>query len=171
MSRHNFTTTSRADSARQQWQHECPELDASVMALFGRLIEANEMLSRLHLDLLDLRRGEFDVLATLRRSGEPYALSPTELYRSMMVSSGGMTNRLDRLEKAGLVQRRRNREDRRAIIVELTEMGIKKIDHILQDHVRGQEKILELLDNKERESLDNLLAGLINSMSHQEEPL
>lgn len=174
MSRQSFATSSRADLARQQWQHECPELDASVMALFGRLIEANEMLNRLHLDPLDkahdLRRGEFDVLATLRRSGEPYALSPTELYRSMMVSSGGMTNRLDRLEKAGLVRRRRNREDRRAIIVELSEMGLKKIDHILQDHVRGQEKLLELLDKKERESLENLLAALINSMSHQEQP-
>lgn len=88
----------------------------------------------------------------------------------MMVSSGGMTNRLDRLEKAGLVRRRRNREDRRAIIVELSEMGLKKIDHILQDHVRGQEKLLELLDKKERESLENLLAALINSMSHQEQP-
>lgn len=70
MSRQSFATSSRADLARQQWQHECPELDASVMALFGRLIEANEMLNRLHLDPLDkahdLRRGEFDVLATLR---------------------------------------------------------------------------------------------------------
>lgn len=172
MSRQNDNPSSRADLAHQQWRQECPELDASVMTLFGRLIEATEMLNRIHLDPQNkahgLRRGEFDVLATLRRAGKPYALSPTELYRAMMVSSGGMTNRLDRLEKSGLVRRRRSHEDRRAVIVELTNEGLEQIDAILPEHLVGQEKLLESLDSGQREALDGLLASLIESMSRQE---
>lgn len=172
MSRQKSDPSNRADLAYQQWQRECPELDASVMSLFGRLIEATEMLNRLHMEPLNkaygLRRGEFDVLATLRRSGAPYALSPTELYRSMMVSSGGMTNRLDRLEKAELVRRRRSSEDRRAVIVELTDKGLEQIDAILPEHLAGQEKLLESLDSGQREALERLLASLIESMSKQE---
>lgn len=172
MSRQNCQSRSRADLALQQWQRECPEFDVSVMSLFGRLAEAAEMLNRLHLVPLNkthgLQRGEFDVLATLRRSGEPYALSPTELYRSMMISSGGMTNRLDRLEKTGLVQRRRSHEDRRAVIVELTDEGLSKIDAMLTEHLAGQEKLLTSLGGEQREALDGLLATLIESMSKQE---
>lgn len=173
MSRQNGQLTSRADLARQQWQHECPELDASAMSLFGRLAEASEMVNRLHLAPLnkehELQRGEFDVLATLRRSGKPYALSPTKLYRSMMISSGGMTNRLDRLEKAGLVRRRPSSDDRRAVIVELTDSGFSKIDTMLKDHLSGQEKLLKCMDSEQREAIDGLLAKLIESMSEQGE--
>lgn len=172
MSRQNGGAPSRADIALQQWQRECPEFDASVMSLFGRLVEASEMFNRLHIAPLNkehsLQRGEFDVLATLRRSGKPYALSPTELYRSLMVSSGGMTNRLDRLEKSGLVRRLRSSEDRRAIIVELTNKGLEKIDSVLVGHLSGQEKLLGNLDSSQREALDKLLAILIESMSEQE---
>lgn len=172
MSRQNNPRISRADLALQQWRRECPELDASVMSLFGRLVQASEMLNTLHLMPLNkahgLQRGEFDVLATLRRSGTPYALSPTELYRSMMISSGGMTNRLDRLEKAGLVQRKRSHVDRRAVIVELTEEGLSKIDTMLTEHLSGQEQLLELLDSEKREALDGLLTMLIESMSKHE---
>lgn len=172
MSRQNPEPLPRAELALQQWQRECPELDASIMSLFGRLIEASETLNRLHLMPLNkthgLRPGEFDVLATLRRSGEPYALSPTELYRAMMISSGGMTNRLDRLEKAGLVKRRRSHEDRRAIIVGLTDEGRNKINAMLTEHLAGQEELLELLDGEQRKALNGLLAKLLESMSKQE---
>lgn len=172
MSRQNPRSSSRADLALQQWQREYPECDASAMSLFGRLAEATEMLNRLHLVPLNkahgLQRGEFDVLATLRRSGKPYALSPTELYRSMMISSGGMTNRIDRLEKAGWIRRRRSSEDRRAVIVELTDQGLDKIDDMLTEHLAGQDKLLDFLDTGQREALDELLAKLIESMSEQE---
>ena len=100
----------RADLAVQQWARERPDLRSLPMALFGRLNEAAERVMREHMNPLfaraGLQSGEFDVLATLRRSGAPYTLSPTQLYEAAMISSGGMTDRLDRLERAGLVVRR-----------------------------------------------------------------
>ena len=107
----------RADVAVEQWARERPDLRLLPMAIFGRLSEAAERVMREHMNPLfaavGLQSGEFDVLATLRRSGEPYMLSPTQLYEATMISSGGMTDRLDRLERAGLVERRPNPKDRR----------------------------------------------------------
>src|SRR3954469_7317097 len=98
----------RADVAIEQGARERPDLPALPMALFGRLSEAAERVMRDHMNPLfaaaGLQPGEFDVLATIRRSGEPYMLSPTQLYGAAMISSGGMTNRIDRLENAGLVE-------------------------------------------------------------------
>jgi len=92
----------RADLAVEQWARERPDLRTLPMALFGRLNEAAERVMREHMNPLfakaGLQAGEFDVLATLRRAGPPYTLSPTQLYEAMMISSGGMTDRLDRLE-------------------------------------------------------------------------
>src|SRR5689334_9369222 len=97
----------RADLAFQQWRKERPELDPFPMAVLGRLSEAALLVSRDRLAPLfqryGLQPGEFDVLATLRRSGAPFVLTPTDLYEATMMSSGGMTSRIDRLEKAGLV--------------------------------------------------------------------
>ena len=94
------------------------------MALFGRLNEASERVMRDHINPLfaksGLHPGEFDVLATLRRSGAPYTLSPTQLYEAAMISSGGMTDRIDRLERAGLVVRRPDPRDRRGKLIVLT---------------------------------------------------
>ena len=99
----------RADAAVEQWARERPDLPTLPMAVFGRLSEVAERVMREHVNPLfaqaGLQPGEFDVLATLRRSGEPYMLSPTRLYEATMISSGGMTDRLDRLERAGLVER------------------------------------------------------------------
>src|SRR6195256_1634749 len=100
----------RADIAIEQWARERPDLPSLPMAVLGRLSEAAERVMRDHLNPLfadaGLQPGEFDVLATLRRSGDPYMLSPTRLYEAAMISSGGMTNRLDRLQRAGLGGRR-----------------------------------------------------------------
>src|ERR1700688_2929830 len=100
----------RADLAIEQWARERPDLRTLPMALFGRLNEAAERVMREHMNPLfaraGLQSGEFDVLATLRRSGAPFMLSPTRLYEAMMISSGGMTDRLDRLERARVVVRR-----------------------------------------------------------------
>ena len=100
----------RAQLAVEQWQQQRPDLDTLPMRLIGRLGEAGQVLNR---DVLQpffdehrLHYGEFDVLATLRRAGAPHALSPTALYEAAMISSGGMTNRLDRLERAGLIERK-----------------------------------------------------------------
>ena len=99
----------RAQLAAEQWQQQRPDLDGFSMAVIGRLGELSQVISRDHLLPFfaehGLQAGEFDLLATLRRSGEPYALMPTALYESAMISSGGMTSRIDRLEKAGLISR------------------------------------------------------------------
>ena len=115
----------RADLAVEQWARERPDLRALPMALFGRLNESAERVMREHMNPLfaraGLQAGEFDVLATLRRSGAPYTLSPTRLYEATMISSGGMTDRLDRLERAGLVVRLPDPRDRRGKLIALTD--------------------------------------------------
>jgi DNA-binding MarR family transcriptional regulator len=133
--------------------------------LFGRLNEAAERVMREHMNPLfaqaGLQAGEFDVLATLRRSGAPYRLSPTQLYEAAMISSGGMTDRLDRLERAGLVVRRPDPKDRRGKLIVLTDPGKRLIDEAIGCHVANEERLLLSLTQAEQETLDALLRKLI----------
>lgn len=155
----------RADIAVEQWARERPSLPALPMAVFGRLLDAAERAMRDHMNPLfaaaGLQPGEFDVLATLRRSGEPYVLSPTELYEAAMISSGGMTNRLDRLERAGLVERRPDPDDRRGKLIALTKAGKRAIDDTIDRHVANEERLLSTLTRAEQEKLSALLGKLI----------
>ena len=137
------------------------------MGVLGRLNEASSLIARDRLAPLfaqfGLQAGEFDVLATLRRSGSPYALTPTDLYEATMVTSGAMTNRLDRLEKAGLILRGPHPNDRRGIVVQLTEKGLALIDEALTAHVANEHEILAGLTSAERETLAQLLEKLITN--------
>jgi DNA-binding MarR family transcriptional regulator len=155
----------RAAKAVEQWKRERPDLDVSPMLVLGRLNEASSLVARDRLAPLfarfGLQAGEFDVLATLRRSGQPYALTPTALYEATMVTSGAMTNRLDRLEKAGLILRGPHPNDRRGIVVQLTEMGLALIDEAVTAHVANEHEILAALSGAERETLAQLLEKLI----------
>jgi DNA-binding MarR family transcriptional regulator len=155
----------RADLAIEQWARERPELPSLPMAVLGRLSEAAERVTRDHMDPLfaesGLQRGEFDVLATLRRSGAPYMLSPTKLYEALMISSGGMTARLDRLERAGLVERRPDPNDRRGKLIALTEAGKRLVDQTIDRHVANEQRILSSLTLAEQERLNALLKKLI----------
>jgi DNA-binding MarR family transcriptional regulator len=155
----------RADVAVEQWARERPDLRALPMAVFGRLSEAAERVMREHMNPLfaqaGLQSGEFDVLATLRRSGEPYMLSPTRLYEATMISSGGMTDRLDRLERAGLVERRPDPKDRRGKLIALTDAGRRLIDETIGRHVANEERLLLALTQTEQEMLDALLRKLL----------
>ncbi|ESY84455.1 MarR family transcriptional regulator [Mesorhizobium australicum] len=159
----------RAGKAIEQWQRERPDLDVSPMAVIGRLNEVSSLIARDRLAPLfarfGLQAGEFDVLATLRRSGSPYALTPTALYEATMVTSGAMTNRLDRLEKAGLILRAPHPNDRRGIVVRLTEKGLALIDEAVAAHVANEHQILSGLTLAERETLSQLLEKLIGSVS------
>ena len=101
------------------------------------------------------------MLATLRRSGEPYMLSPTQLYEATMISSGGMTDRLDRLERAGLVVRRPDPNDRRGKLIVLTDAGKRLIDETISRHVANEERLLLSLTQAEQEKLNALLKKLI----------
>lgn len=159
----------RAAKAVEQWNRERPDLDVSPMAVLGRLNEAASLIARNRLAPLfarfGLQSGEFDVLATLRRSGAPYALTPTALYEATMVTSGAMTNRLDRLEKAGLIARGPHPNDRRGIVVQLTEKGLALINEAVTAHVANEHQVLSGLTQAERETLSRLLEKLIISVS------
>lgn len=150
---------------KAQWERERPDLDLLPMEVMGRLTGAALVIQRDRLAPLfaghDLQIGEFDVIATLRRAGKPYRLTPTELYESLMLSSGGMTARLDRLEKAGLVERRPNPDDRRGTLVGLTRKGLALIDKLVGLHVENERQILSCLSKAEQKELNRLLAKLL----------
>ena len=155
----------RARLAVEQWRRERPEFDLLPMEILGRMAELAQIVGRDHLEPLfaefGLQRGEFDVLATLRRSGKPFALTPTALYEATMVSSGGMTNRLDRLERAGLVERRPNPNDRRGTIVALSDRGLELIDRAVEAHLENEHRVLSGLNAEEKQQLNVLLAELL----------
>jgi DNA-binding MarR family transcriptional regulator len=161
----------RAERARRQWQKELPEFKDSLapMVLLGRLNEAAQLMSRDYLAPayadIGLKTGEFDVLATLVRSGPPYKLTPTELYRTTMMSSGGMTARVDKLEKAGLVERCPHPDDRRALSVCLTQKGLDLIKSQMGEYIATQHRAVEGLSGEEQQQLSKLLEKLIRSVS------
>ncbi len=159
----------RAAKAIEQWKRERPDLDVSPMGVLGRLNEASSLIARERLAPLfaryGLQAGEFDVLATLRRSGSPYALTPTALYEATMVTSGAMTNRLDRLEASGLIARAPHPNDRRGIVVRLTEKGLALIDEAVTAHVANEHEILAVLTRTEQEALSRLLEKLVGGVS------
>ncbi|MFC6019041.1 MarR family winged helix-turn-helix transcriptional regulator [Plantactinospora solaniradicis] len=155
------------DVVLEQWAAHRPDLDVSPMAVIGRL----SRLSRLVGTELDrtfaahgLDRASFDVLATLRRSGPPYRLTPTELMRSAMVTSGAITQRLDRLEARGLVTRTPSEADRRGVLVALTDEGHALIDRVLPDHVATEDRLLAALTPAERDALARTLRRLLESL-------
>ena len=159
----------RAALATEQWRRERPDLDALPMALVGRFNEAAQLIARDHLNPLfarfGLQAGEFDVLATLRRAGAPHALTPTALYTALMISSGGMTSRLDRLARDGLIERQAHPEDRRAVLVGLTPAGLRLIDEMMGPHVENERALLSVLSIAEQQELDRLLAKLLVGLS------
>lgn len=156
----------RAEAALAQWRSERPDLDSFAMAVLGRLAEVALIIARDRLQPLfaryGLQPGEFDVLATLRRSGSPFALTPTALYEATMISSGGMTSRLDRLEKAGLIERRPHPSDRRGALVALTQKGLALIDEAVTAHVANERAILAAMSASEQAALYALLAKLLD---------
>ncbi|MBV7500692.1 MULTISPECIES: MarR family winged helix-turn-helix transcriptional regulator [unclassified Achromobacter] len=155
----------RARRAQEEWQRERPDIDANVMALVGRLLQATHLLERnWFLPLaaqFELHQGEFDVIATLRRSGNPYAMTPTDLHEGLMLSSGAMTSRLDRLERKGLIERVPSPNDRRSTLVRLTPAGLALIDKLLPLHVANEQQAMASLTQKEQAQLDGLLAKMI----------
>jgi DNA-binding MarR family transcriptional regulator len=154
------------DAILAQWQRERPDLDASPMGAIGRVARLSKYLERSIQSTVSefgLNPGEFDVLATLRRAGQPYRLSPTELFNAMMVSSGTMTHRLDGLEQAGLVQRIPDPGDRRGTLIELTDKGLNLIESAVDAHVANAHRMLSALEKSERTVLAHLLRKLLMS--------
>lgn len=152
------------DYLRGQWARELPDLDTEPMAILGRAFRLGNLV-RPDIEAtfagFGLDRGEFDVLATLRRSGPPFRLTPTEIYTTLMLSSGGLTHRLDRLEKAGLVRREKSPRDGRSMLVTLTEAGIARCEAAFRTDMARESALLQALDADERASLAALLRKLI----------
>jgi DNA-binding MarR family transcriptional regulator len=152
------------DEIAAQWRNERPDLDVAPLELLGRLFRTAQLadaeLSR-GIAPHDLHPGWFDLLAALRRSGEPYELNPTQLMRSTMLSSGGMTKRVDRLAEADLVERRPDPSDRRGTLVALTAKGKRVVDEALVTHLANEERLLRSLSKTQRQALDDLLRSLL----------
>jgi DNA-binding MarR family transcriptional regulator len=152
------------DDLTEQWARERPELDTSALRLSARVVRLERFLSRRiqsDLDAVGLNEGEVNVLAALRRAGPPHELTPTELYRGLLISSGAMTNRLDRLEDAGLIRRIPDETDRRRTRVALTDLGRATIDEAMDAHLRGLEELLGFLPPAQRADLEALLRTVL----------
>lgn len=150
----------QVDRIIAQWNAERPDLDVGPMATLGRLKRlADHLLGEVAevYKAHGLTAASFDVLATLRRAGAPYALSPSALIGWTMVTSGTMTNRLDRLEEAGLIERQANPEDGRGSVVALTPAGFALIDRVVAEHVANQARLVAQLPEDLRGPLDTAL--------------
>nr|BFE61687.1 MarR family transcriptional regulator [Dactylosporangium thailandense] len=147
-----------------QWGRERPELQTDAMAVFGRIYRLARVVGDRQEQVysgLGINRGEFDVLATLRRAGEPFQLSPKALSASLMLTTGGMTGRLDRLERAGLVTRSPDPADRRGLVITLTGRGREVIDEAVGIGLDAQREVLERLPEASRKRLAALLRDLL----------
>ena len=154
------------DRIVDQWNRERPDVDASpthVLQRITRLSLLQEVSFARVFSRHGLTWGEYLVLAALRRAGPPYRMNPTTLYGSVILSSGGMTKRLDRLERAGLVERLPDPDDRRGRLVGLTDHGHVVVDAALLDHLENEQRLLGALAPAERDQLAGLLRKLLLS--------
>lgn len=146
------------------WQRERPDLEVGPLTVFSRVTR----LAR-HLDLArrgafarnELEPWEFDVLSALRRAGSPYELSPGKLLTQTLVTSGTMTNRIDRLEAHGLVARHRSPDDRRGVIVGLTPEGLRRVDDAMADLLDVEADLLREIADDDRAQLADLLRAVV----------
>src|SRR5690242_20429914 len=155
------------DRALEQWSREMPDIEikgADVLNRARRLVLESRGAIEETFKRHGLDTGEFDVLATLRRAGVPYTLRPTELFTALMISSGGLTARLDRLEAAGLIRRRASGDDARSVLVELSPAGKKKIEAAFRADMALENQMVSGLSEGERAELVHLLRKLTQAM-------
>jgi DNA-binding MarR family transcriptional regulator len=152
------------DRLVEAWHNERPDLDVQPLHVLSRVSRLARHLDRARRAVFvahDLEPWEFDVLTALRRAGSPYQLSPGQLLRATLVTSGTMTNRIDRLAAAGLVERHPDPQDKRGVQVRLTYAGQTRVDAAFADLLRREHDILNGLSPAERESLTGLLRALL----------
>lgn len=164
------TDADAIDSVVDAWARERPDLDLAAIALVGRVGRLALLLGpaqeRVFAEF-GLQRGEFDVLATLRRAGEPYALIPSQLSAALLLTRAGMTNRLDRLEASGLIERTLDPADRRSFRIRLTPKGFTTVDEAMTAHTANVTALVSPLSAVDRETADGLLRALLRAV---EEP-
>jgi DNA-binding MarR family transcriptional regulator len=153
----------------EQWHQQRPDLDASAKQITGRIIRLAALFQQQYsatFGPLGLNDRDYGVLAPLRRAGAPYELTPTELAKHRMMTSGGMTAALDRLERKGLLARVPNPDDRRGSLVRLTESGLAAIDEAMTQHVAVEHRLVAALDDNELAHLQQLLRKLLRGAEH-----
>jgi DNA-binding MarR family transcriptional regulator len=158
------------DEILAQWRRERPDLDPAPIGVVGRISRlARELERRLEpvYAAHGLEPGWHDLLATLRRSGPPFRMRPTDLMNALMLTSSGTTKRLDRLEKAGMVAREPDPGDRRGTLIVLTETGRTLIDGVTGPHLANEARLLAALTPEERDVLAGLLRKLLVHLPHQ----
>jgi len=154
-----------------QWETECPDLDLEAAATLERLLRLGRLLDDVvgeRAAAYGLRRAELDVLLALCRAGEPYQLTPSQLSELLLVSSGTLTSRLDRLEHKELIERRPNPSDRRSMEVQLTERGRQVAKDAIAILVADGREIVATLDPSERASLDGAASSLVDRITSEE---
>jgi DNA-binding MarR family transcriptional regulator len=158
--------TDAVDRIVHQWRVERPDLDVSPIEVIGRVSRLSRLIDRAlaeNFARFGIENWMYDVLATLRRSGAPYQLTAGELVGQTLVTTGAITNRIDRLAERGLVERVANPSDRRQVIVRLTESGRRLVDEVAPVHVAFEARLLAGLSDRQREALSALLRSLLVS--------
>ena len=154
------------DRITGQWNKVRPDVDVSPIQVIGRVSRLSRLVDRRlaeNFARYGIESWMYDVLATLRRSGEPYELTAGELVRQTMVTTGAVTNRIDRLEERGLVERTRTR-DRRKVVVRLTEKGLDLVDGVVHGHMATEREILAVLSPRQQRELTGLLRTVLVSL-------
>lgn len=154
-------------SIRAQWRQCCPELKTDSMEIAGRILLAASLLqSRLEpvFKRHGISSGGFDVLATLRRQGPPFELSPTILYKELLITSGTMTHRLNTLEKQGLIDRVTHPSDRRGLLVRLTKKGLTLTNKLIREHLENEQLLFATIPAKDANALSRILGNWIETL-------
>ena len=165
-----MTDRDGVDEIVGQWARERPDLDTTAMAVFGRLYRTSRLVGDAQERVyarFGITRADFDVLATLRRAGGPDGLSPGRLTGALMLSTGGMTSRLDRLERAGHLVRTPDPADRRALLVKLTDAGRALVDEAVTAGLAEQQRLLGGMSPADVRRLDGLLRDLLASVEQR----
>jgi DNA-binding MarR family transcriptional regulator len=155
------------DRVLSGWRGARPELEVGALQVTGRLSRIGPLLARRQESVFSrfgLNRGEVGALSALRIAGPPHRLSPTRLGRGLMLSSAGVTSRIDRLERRGLVRRLADPDDRRGVIVELTDQGLEVVDEAVAAVTISDRQLLERLDTEEMAQLEAILRKLLGGL-------
>ncbi|MFC9977289.1 MarR family winged helix-turn-helix transcriptional regulator [Spirillospora sp. NPDC127200] len=174
MARRPIDRSDTVDLIIEQWRRERPDVDVSGLAVFGRLHRGFLRYTALLAEVFErhgINMAAFDVLATLLRSGPPYRRTAGELAEISLVSTGGVTLRLDRLEKAGLITRERDPQDRRVVHARLTDEGLELTNAVVAEHFANEQRMLAGLSEAERRQLARLLGKLERSLEQAETAL
>lgn len=164
MSEHHRDSVARLLS---EWKQERPDLDPSPVGIQGRIVRLSTHILRQSENWLrpfDLSWEAFSLIVTLRRSGKPYELRPTDILRESLLTSGAITNRIDRVEQMGLVERRLDKEDRRSYVIRLTAAGKRLADKAIAGHFAAVDNLLSDLSSVEQTQLAGLLSKLLGSL-------